>query len=298
MLIRAALLCLIPLSFTAFAYDPPVDTAGPLTVRMQAPAMGTYGSGGFVDGLVVWHRWQRWGYDYRLPDIYPPDPEWGTDEEFRQMIEICRRNNIRFAPHDNYIDFYPDSNGFSYDSIVFRADGQPQRAWFNYSRGAQSYRSRPDRLMPYVERNLRLIRPALMPTAHFIDVWSSMASYDLWIQDGRFVTRDVTQKAWGGVFAWIRDHLGDNAPQISEAGRDKLIGWLDGSDAQQMRVEPAAKSFAWVIRWSKLPWQLAVPSQAEVLREDGSVAETASVRREGGDVVLECAAGVFAYRLK
>jgi hypothetical protein len=34
---------------SAFAYEPPVDTAGPLTVRMQPPAIGTYGAGGYVD---------------------------------------------------------------------------------------------------------------------------------------------------------------------------------------------------------------------------------------------------------
>ncbi len=33
----------------ARAYDPPSDTAGPLTVRMQAPAVGAYGAGGFVE---------------------------------------------------------------------------------------------------------------------------------------------------------------------------------------------------------------------------------------------------------
>gem|GEM_PF-2085219 len=33
----------------ALGYDPPSATAGPLTVRMQAPASGSYGAGGFVE---------------------------------------------------------------------------------------------------------------------------------------------------------------------------------------------------------------------------------------------------------
>ena len=37
------------LCLPAFAYNSPTDTAGPLTVRMQAPAAGNYGAGGFVD---------------------------------------------------------------------------------------------------------------------------------------------------------------------------------------------------------------------------------------------------------
>ena len=134
-------------------------------------------------------------------------------EEFRQLIDTCKRHGTLFAPHDNYIDFYPDFEGFSYDRIVFRQNGTPYRAWFNYGREAQSYRARADRVKPYVERNLRLIKPGFAPTAYFIDVWSSAAPYDYWTRDGKFVARDVTQRVWGEVFAWIRDFLGDDAPQ-------------------------------------------------------------------------------------
>jgi hypothetical protein len=212
---------------------------------------------GITDALVVWHQWQRWGYDYRLPDIYPPNPQFGSMEEFRRLVEICKRAGTLFAPHDNYIDFYPDFEGFSYGSIVFRPNGTPYRAWFNYGREAQSYRARPDRLMPYVERNLRLIKQGFAPDAYFIDVWSSAAPYDYWTEDGKFVDRTETQKVWGSVFAWIRDFLDDDAPQLSEAGHDKLIGWLDGADAQQLRVDPDGKSFTWRIRCSdseRIPW--------------------------------------------
>jgi hypothetical protein len=212
---------------------------------------------GVKDALVVWHNWQRWGYDYRLPDIYPPNPEYGTLEEFRQLVETCKRQGTLFAPHDNYIDFYPDSEGFTYDSIVFRQNGTPQRAWFNYGREAQSYRARPDRLMPYLQRNVRLMQAGFNPTAYFIDVWSSAAPHDYWTGDGRFVDRGETQKVWGGAFAWIRGQLGGDAPQVSEAGHDKLIGWLDGAQAQQLRVDPEGKSFTWRIQCAdseRIPW--------------------------------------------
>jgi hypothetical protein len=212
---------------------------------------------GLKDSLVVWHSWQRWGYDYRLPDLYPPNPQFGTFDEFKQLVEVCRRHGVLFAPHDNYIDFYPDAEGFSYASIAYRPNGQPQRAWFNYGREAQAYRARADRVRPYVERNLRLIKPGFAPTAYFIDVWSSAAPYDYWTRDGQFVSRDVTQRVWGEVFAWIRDYLGDDAPQLSEAGHDKLIGWLDGADAQQLRVDPKGPSFTWRIRAAdaeRIPW--------------------------------------------
>jgi hypothetical protein len=212
---------------------------------------------GLKNSLVVWHNWQRWGYDYRLPDLFPPSPQWGTFDEFKQLVEVCRQNGVLFAPHDNYIDFYPDFDGFTYESIAYRPNGQPQRAWFNYGREAQSYRARADRVQQYVERNVKLIKLGFAPTAYFIDVWSSAAPYDYWTQDGKFVARDVTQKVWGEAFAWIRNHLGDDAPQLSEAGHDKLIGWLDGADAQQLRVDPKGPSFTWRIRCAdseRIPW--------------------------------------------
>ena len=38
---------------------------------------------GLGDSMVIYHDWQRWGYDYRLPDIYPPSPRPGTEAELR-----------------------------------------------------------------------------------------------------------------------------------------------------------------------------------------------------------------------
>jgi hypothetical protein len=212
---------------------------------------------GLTDAVVVWHNWQRWGYDFRLPDIYPPNPQLGTLEEFRKLVETCREHGVIFAPHDNYIDLYPDAEGFSYENVAFQSNGQPQRAWYHAERDAQSYRARPDRLRPLVERNLDLIRSGFSPTAYFIDVWSSAPPYDFWTQDGQFVERGVTRQVWGETFAWIRDYLGGNAPQISEAGHDRLIGWLDGAQANILRVDAQGSGFVWKIHCAdaeRIPW--------------------------------------------
>lgn len=223
----------------------------------SARALGRAFRYGLTDSVVIWHNWQRWGYDFRLPDIYPPNPQYGALEEFRELVRVCREHGVLFAPHDNYIDFYPDAEGFSYEDIAFNPNGQPRRAWFNMGRQAQSYRGRADRVRPFVERNLRLIREGFNPTAYFIDVWSSIAPYDYWTHDGQFIERALTRKVWGESFAWIRDFLGDHAPQISEAGHDQLIGWLDGAQANQLRVDPNARGFAWNIRSAdaeRIPW--------------------------------------------
>jgi hypothetical protein len=192
---------------------------------------------GLGDSLVVWHNWQRWGYDYRLPDIVPPNPELGTLAEMRDLVAACREAGTLFAPHDNYIDFYPDADDFSYErNIAFHADGTPVRAWLNEGRGAQSYRYRPDRAGAYLEPNVSWLKEHLGPSAYFIDVWSSAPPYDYWTADGRFGDRLSTRRTWGELFAWIRRTLGDDAPQISESGHDALIGWLDGAQTNHLRV--------------------------------------------------------------
>ena len=218
--------------------------------------------------MVVWHNWQRWGYDYRLPDIYPANPAMGTHEELRRMADLCRETGVLFAPHDNYIDFYPDAQRFSYEKqIAFRADGTPVKAWINEWRGAQSYRYRADAVEPFLRRNVRLIRDGLRPNAFFIDVWSSIGPYDYWTADGQFVDHVTTRDSWGEHFAWIRDTLGalspdDTAPQVSESGHDQLIGWLDGAQTNHLRVgKPVGEGRnAWCV-WNvpcrdaeRIPW--------------------------------------------
>ncbi len=192
---------------------------------------------GMTDSMVVFHNWQRWGYDYRLPDIVPPNPQYGSLDQMQALVKVCKQAGVLFAPHDNYIDFYPDAEGFSYtDTLAFHADGQPVRAWLNEGRGAQSYRYRADRVEPYLQRNLRWIREHLGPSAYFIDVWSIAGPYDYWTSDGKYFDSVYTRKCWGEHFAWIRELLGEQAPQISESGHDQLIGWLDGAQTNHLRV--------------------------------------------------------------
>lgn len=232
---------------------------------------------GLTDSMVVWHNWQRWGYDYRLPDIVPPNPQLGTLDEMKRLVQTCKQVGALFAPHDNYIDFYPDADEFSYEkNIAFHPNGEPVKAWLNEGRGARSYRYRPDRIAPYLERNVRWIREHLAPTSFFIDVWSSIGTHDYWTVDGRFVDRVSTRNTWGELFAWIRETLGDDAPQISESGHDQLIGWLDGAQTNHLRIgQPLPGKRGWtVINWDcadaeRTPWLDAAHHDRFVLHGAG-----------------------------
>jgi hypothetical protein len=228
---------------------------------------------GMTDAVLIYHNWQRWGYDYRLPDIFPPNPRRGTLEEFQELARVCDKAGILFAPHDNYIDFYPDAAEYSYEAIAFSGDNQPVKAWYNQGRDAQSYRFRPDRIQPFVSRNLRLIAEHVQPTAYFIDVFSSLMPFDYYDWEGRFHPKTETQRLWGEVFEFARDCLGDNAVQISESGHDALIGWLDGATCNHLRVD--ARPDAWTV-WriecedaERTPWYDVVHRQRFILHGAG-----------------------------
>ncbi len=211
---------------------------------------------GLTNSLAIIHGWQRWGYDYRLPDIFPPQPQLGTLEELRGLGEICTRAGALWGLHDNYIDFYPDAGRFSYDHITFDSGGQPRRAWLNEGRNAQAWQFRPDHVQPFLERNLRLIQPALHPTASFVDVWTSMNAFDYLDRDGRWHSKMETLRHWGEAFATIRATF-EGGPTISEAGSDQLIGWLDGADCQWLQLQPHGGPFSIMAPgddWERVPW--------------------------------------------
>jgi len=213
---------------------------------------------GVTDAVYVQHVWQRWGYDYRLPDIYPPA---GSMDDFLALVAACKRHGILFCPHDNYIDFYPDATGFSYDHILFNADGTPQKAWFNKGREAQSYRWSPIAFGPWLEANLKQVKAGFAPAAYFVDVFSAMPPIDFYDRLGRFYPKTVTAARWGAAFDRIREILGNHAPTISEAGQDGLIGHLDAGESDHAGWLPDRKAPDAFFRWrmqagdgERIPW--------------------------------------------
>ena len=235
---------------------------------------------GLTDSFITVHNWQRWGYDYKLPDIYPPNPQFGTLKELQRVGTVCRRHDIPWGLHDNYIDFYPDAEDYTYRNVYFRRDGTPHRAWYNEGRDALSYKWRPDRIMPFVKRNYRLIKSGLKPTHSFLDVFTSQGCVDYWDHEGRFHSFLETRKHWGEAFAHIRDTLGNDAPTTSEAGHDQLIGYLDGADCQWLRLDPRGGRFLLRLPcadWERVPWYDAVNHHRFILHGVGY-----SSRYQGG----------------
>ena len=196
--------------------------------REAANGLTLAGKYGLQHSVFVKHVWQRWGYDYRLPEIYPPQ---GGLEPFVEMRQAAEKEGMLFCPHDNYIDFYPDAADYSYDHICFTEEGQPIRAWYNKGRGALSYRWAPHAFRPWLKENMRVMRKNFSPDALFIDVFTAIPPFDYYDREGNFHPRMETQKAWRDAFDTSRSILKSGSTMISEAGTDALIGSLDAGQA-------------------------------------------------------------------
>ena len=168
----------------------------------------------------------------------PPDPKFGTLEELQEAGRVCDSHKVPWGLHDNYVDIYPDCEGFTYDLVSFNENGQPRKAWYNPGRDAQSYSWRPDLFEPFLKRNLKLIKENLHPSASFVDVFSSSNGFDFYDRKGNFHSKLETRRWWGQAFDTIRNTAGNHAPTSSEAGSDHLIGHLDGADCQLLRLTP------------------------------------------------------------
>ncbi|MDR0335674.1 MAG: DUF5696 domain-containing protein [Planctomycetaceae bacterium] len=222
---------------------------------------------GLTDSLFIVHNWQRWGYDNRLPDIFPPSPRLGTLEDMQETLKLCNENGIQYGVHDNYIDFYPDAEEYNFDVTTFYENGQPRKAWNNYGIEAQSYQFRPDKVQKFLERNLDLLTAHLPMSTYFVDVFTSIPPVDFYDRDGNFHSRIESQAAWNKAFDTIRDRFSKvnknfpSATTSSEAGMDSLIGHLDGADCQFMLLSSESGEFRIPLKckqWSRVPWFDAV----------------------------------------
>ena len=184
---------------------------------------------GLVDAIFVKHDWQRWGFDYRLPEIWPPH---GDATAFGALRDACRAAGILFAPHDNYTDLYPDAGMFSYGLVTFNLNGTPQKSWVNAGRQALAYRWAPHAFLPWCRRNAALLKAGCDPDAVFIDVFTAHGPFDYLDRDGRFHTKMETSAGWAKGFETYRACLGrPDAVCMSEGGQDHLVGTADAGQS-------------------------------------------------------------------
>ncbi|MCQ2390897.1 MAG: hypothetical protein MJ240_05700 [Kiritimatiellae bacterium] len=223
--------------------------------RREGEALRRAKKYGLDDVLYIQHNWQRWGYDARLPEVYPPRGNFG---DFMEMRQAAKEVGYLFAIHDNYVDFYPDAEGYSHRLFAFNPDGTPLEAWYNPGIRSLSYRWLPAAIHPRLKANLALQRKGFHPEALFIDVFTASAARDTYDYRGHFTSVAENLKEWCWAWCEAREVYGvSNAVMVSEAASDSQIGYVDAGEADHYSPRYVAWGAAFA-DGERVPWHDAV----------------------------------------
>ena len=102
---------------------------------------------------IIQHVWQRWGYDVKLPDHLPANPEFGGDEGMIAFGKAANRCGYVWSLHENYIDLYPDAPSYDPTARVLLSDGSPSKAWYNPGTQVQSFGLKCNRALDFARRS-------------------------------------------------------------------------------------------------------------------------------------------------
>jgi hypothetical protein len=204
------------------------------TYRGDAENLRELKDNGVDHVAIIQHVWQRYGYDVKLPDHIPANPEFGGDEGMIEFGKAANECGYVWSVHENYIDLYPDAPSYEATARVLLADGSPAKAWFNAGTGVQSFGLKCNRALGYAKQNAPTIHKTYGTNAAYLDVHTCVPP---WHQLDHEASQPLAAMALGKVqcdselFRYMQDtHEG---PLFGE-GHNHLYwaGKVDGVEAQ------------------------------------------------------------------
>jgi len=194
------------------------------------------------DAAIIKHDWQRSGYDNALPNHYPANPNLGGDKDMAFYVETTRGLGYRTSLHENYVDFYPNSELYDPNDLALEPDGQPTKAWFNGGTGIQSFAAKPTAIMKYARMQSPEIHRRYGTNAAYLDVHTCVPPWfhvDSRAGEPGAGTFAAVYKAHSELFAFERQtHEG---PLFGEGNLHFFwAGLCDGTEAQVDGGENAA----------------------------------------------------------
>ena len=188
-----------------------------------------------VDHLaIIQHVWQRYGYDVKLPDHFPANPHFGSEEDLKQYGDFAKQAGFLWSLHENYIDLYPDAPSYDPSARVLKPDGSPSPAWLNEGTGVQSFGLKCDRALGFAKQNSPEAHRRYGTNAAYLDVHSCVPP---WHQLDHDATRPMAAIARHKVerdrelFQYERDTHG--GPLFGEGNNHFYwAGLCDGVEAQ------------------------------------------------------------------
>ncbi|WP_404423718.1 DUF5696 domain-containing protein [Nibricoccus sp. IMCC34717] len=157
--------------------EPTLQTDGELRVLIShadaARVREQVEKAGVDRALFNLRGWSRGGYDYGHPDVWPPEPKLGTEEEMRELCR-SRREGHAWVLHDNYQDIY-EHNASWPSGVVIRQNRTKLRGGFWAPGQCYILNSRDG--LRYAERNWRMIE-TLKAQGMYIDTVAATQLYE------------------------------------------------------------------------------------------------------------------------
>jgi len=128
---------------------------------------------GVTNAAIINHVWQRGGYDNEYPTVLPANAGLGGDEKLREFSQAAKDAGHLFSLHENYVDFYPNSELYTEQDVACNPQGKLQLAWYNGATKIQSYALKPTAFLKYARQFSPQIHRRYGTTAGYLDVHPS-----------------------------------------------------------------------------------------------------------------------------
>ena len=132
---------------------------------------------GLNNCAAIIHNWQRSGYDNALPAHVPANAKLGGDDGMKKLVTTAKQLGYDIALHENYVDYYPNYEGFRTNDVALDSKGNLIKAWFNKGTKIQSFAIQPHAILPLAHSESVKIHERYQPNANFLDVHSSVTPW-------------------------------------------------------------------------------------------------------------------------
>ncbi len=188
-----------------------------------------------VDHLaIISHVWQRYGYDDKLPDHIPANPQFGGDEGMKEFGNAANECGYLWSLHENYIDMYPDAPSFDETARALNSDGTPVPGWYNAGTKVQAFGIKCNRATGFAEKNSPEIHARFGTTAGYLDVHTCVPPWHVLDHDATQPKAAMAQFKYEKqveLFQFERDTHG--GPLLGEGNQHFFwAGRCDGVEAQ------------------------------------------------------------------
>ena len=184
--------------------------------------------------LAIIHDWQRSGYDNALPAHVPANAQYGGDTGMRHLVATAKRLGYDIALHENYVDYYPNYEGFNPSDVSLDSSSNRVLAWFNPGTKIQSFAVQPHAILRLAHEQSQQIHERYQPNADYLDVHSAVPPwFHVDFRAGAEGAASFQPVEAAHRQLWAFERATEGGPVLGEGANHWFwSGWLDGVEAQ------------------------------------------------------------------